>query len=293
MKKAFLAGILISAFSSSVWADQKVEAKTTSSSSSSSMTLGYQYLGDENSIWTTNVQYTSTRSKILDSNGQIETTRDLQWINDWDWETGWFVELGVGGSNTEVNKIHTANTDFSLGRTHEDLNNFNWSLTFGRNNIQQADARTKGGKRLDILQSKFGLQAGIDIVDWLSVSIFSDRYTYDKDVDQALTLLQNSAAVRLYGTAFSDQLSTLIEKESGVSFIVRFDDSWRLTLTGTKSVDAPAPHAEGTGISSKLYHKFNSEWDGSVTLGSNHYDATSTTPSTSYSYVGLGAGYTW
>ena len=36
-----------------------------------------------------------------------------------------FIELGVGGSNTKLNKIRTGNADFSFGHTLEDFYFFN------------------------------------------------------------------------------------------------------------------------------------------------------------------------
>jgi hypothetical protein len=276
-------------------ATQKIEAGYKTSDQSTSENLGYKYYGDEDdSIWSTNVDFTSTRSKVNDLNKtDTEVTRDLQWTNTWDITKSWSVDFDIGGSNTRVNHIRTTNADLTVGNTQEDWNYFNWSVTSGLNSIKQTVRKKAATNGLELEQSKIGAQIGVDPFEWMTMSLYADKYSYDKNVDQEITYLQNQAAIRKYAMAFSDEVSSLMEQEAGMSFIFRMTKTWKLTVSGGESEDAPSPHVKGTSASLRLYHKFNSQWDGSATVGSNHYDSTSQTPATNYGFVGINAGFSW
>ena len=282
--------VFIFAFSSTIFASQKVETKVKTSDSNNSTTFSYQYGAPEGSIWSSEVDMTGTRSKVKNTSSETEVTREVQWLNTFDITPEFFAELGIGGSNTKVNDIHTTNVDLTIGQMLEDWHFFNWSLTAGTNNIIQQRGLTQTSKTLTLNQQKSGLQIGIDPVEWLAISVYANHYEYNKDVDKALLLLQSSAAVQRYGTAFSDQLSSLIEKESGISLNFKLSDSWKFIIAGSQTQDAPQPKVKGNSGSAKIYHRFNPQWDGSVTLGSTHYDSSTQNPSTTYGYLGLSAG---
>ncbi len=276
-----------------VYADQKLEAFLRTSESSNSTTLSYQHNRVRESNWSTEVFLNATRSKVDDVNSETEVTRELQWINQWDFSDVWFYELGLGASNTKVNKIRTSNLDMTLGRVHEEFYFFNWSITAGINNIKQQDSNGPNRVALSLVQQKTGIQLGIDPLDWLSLSLFSNRYRYNKDVDQALLSLQSEAAIRRYGTAFSDQLSSLIETESGISLGFKLNDDCRLSFSASQTQDAPEPKVQGQSTSVKMFYRFNSQWDSSVSASSTQYESTASTPEAEYSYLGLGVGYSW
>lgn len=285
--------LLIFLLSSTIFASQKVETRIKSSDSSNSTTLIYQYSAPEGKIWSSEVDFTGTRSKVKNASSETEVTREIQWINTFDITPEVFAELGIGGSNTKVNDIHTTNVDLTLGQLLEDWHYFNWNITAGTNNIIQQSGLTKTSKTLTLNQQKMGLQVGIDPVEWLTVSIFANNYEYNKDVDKALLLLQSSIAVQRYGTAFSDQLSSLIEKENGINLGFKLAESWKLNVSGSQTQDAPQPKVKGKSGSIKVYHRFNSQWDGSVSVSSTHYESSAQNPATTYEYVGVGAGFSF
>lgn len=292
MRAVFLC--LLLSLGTHVYASQKVQVKASGSGSSSSSTLSYFYGGDEaESIWSTDISLTSTRSKVEGTGVEDEVTRDLQWVNSWDLKYNWFIDLGVGGTNTKVNKIKTTNADVTFGRVSENFYQFNWDLTLGLNSIRQEESTVPSGRRLALMQKKIGLQLGFDPLDWLNLSLFTAKYSYNRDVDLALLLLESQAAMSAYGTAFGDELSTLIDQETGLALGFRFNEKTRLNLTFSQSQDAPTPHVRGSRVSALTSYRWNSAWDGSFSLSSSRFEATSTTPESKYSYAGLGVGYSW
>lgn len=292
MRTAFLC--LLFGLSLRAQASQKIQIKASGSGSSSSSTLGYFYSGDdEDSVWSTDVTLTGTRSKVDAAGVDDEVTRDIQWVNSWDLKYNWYIDFGLGGSNTSVNKIRTINMDVTIGKLHQDFYSFNWDLTLGINSLRQQEARLPSGRRLALMQKKIGVQMGFEPVSWLSVSVFTNKYTYNRDVNQILILFQEQAAVSAYGTAFADELSTLIDQETGLSFGFHCNDQTRLNVTFSQSQDAPTPQVKGTRASAQINYRFSPTWDGSFSLASQRYEATATTPETKYGYVGFGAGYSW
>lgn len=272
---------------------QKVETKIASAKSSSSSTVSYMHGGASDDIWFSEVILTQNKLKIKDAAAKTDTVNELQWLNIWDLPSKWFIELGVGGSNTKVNKLRTGHIDFTFGKVNEEYFFSNWSITLGSNSIKQTEGLTAGADELHLRQSKTGFQLGFNPAEWMGISIHLSKYKYNKNIDQQLTLLQSAAAAQTYGTAFSDQLSTLIDRDCGVSFDFRFSDAWKLSFNTAQTQDASEARVKGQIFSAELYNEINSDWDASLTLGSNRYGSTNTTPSASYSYVGLAASYNW
>lgn len=271
---------------------RRVESQVSTSEGSYSTSLNYLHQ-DEQSNWSTSVGVTATRSRVQETGVEDEVTREINWINSWNFESKFFLDLALGGSNTKINKIRTVHGDFTLGRVHESLANFSWALTLGSNNILQADPASGVGQGLRLIQRKSGIRLGFEPFLGFRVAIFGDRYSYNKNVDQVLGLLQSEAAIYRYGTAFADRLSTLIEQESGLNVSFDLNDKWSANLTLSQTQDAPQPKVKGASRHLSLNHRFNSNWDGQLLLGSTEFESTATTPSTRYSYLGLGAGYAW
>lgn len=281
-------------FMSVGWGFQRVETEFRGSNSNSVSRIRYQYQNDEpESIWSTQVIFTSVRSKIQDASDEAQVRRDLQWVNSWDLKSNTFVDLGLGGSNTRVNKIRTANADLTLGQRLTEWKNLFGSLTFGSNSIRQEEARTPGGDELQIQQKRIGMSLGFSPLSSLSVQAFYNRYDYSEDVDQVLILLESEVALRAFGTAFADDMTTLLRQDAGLSMRYRWNDTWSGLATLTETEDAPEPNVRGRSWDFRLEHVFNQNWEGSFLFGSTEFRSTSTTPSNKYGYVGLGASYSW
>ena len=276
------------------WGFQRVETEFRGSNSNSVSRIRFQHQSDEpESIWSTQIMLTSVRSKIQGPSDETQIRRDLQWINSWDMESNTFVDLGLGGSNTRVNKIRTANVDVTLGQRLPDWKNVFASVTFGSNSIRQEEARTPGGDEFQIQQKRVGMSMGFNPVPSISLQAFFNRYDYSEDVDRVLTLLQSETAIRAFGTAFADEMTTLLRQDVGLSLRYRWNEDWSFLALLTETEDAPEPYVKGRSWDFRLEHVFNQNWEGSVLLGSTEFRSTATTPSNKYGYVGLGASYSW
>ena len=244
-------------------------------------------------MWSTSVDVTTRRSKVKDSsNDETQITRELQWMNSWDFKNTWFTSLDIGGSNTKVDKIRTGNLSFTAGQNFEDSSRFQWSFTLGSNSLRQSDSN--GGQPvLSLIQRKSAFQIGFSPLETLSFSVFVQQYSYDKDVDDQITRLSDPAALQRYGTAFSDALLTLPNSEVGLSgrwtWSEKFGFSWSVGATE----DAPEPQVTGRFLDLAMDYQVNSNWDASVLVGSTQYKATATTPESQYQYLGLSLGYGW
>lgn len=281
-------------YSSLCFSFQKVETELLSAKSSSSTSVSYMHGGNtDEDIWFSEVIYTHNKLKIKDTAAKTDDVKELQWLNVWDLPQKWFIELGVGASNTKVNKLRTGHIDFNFGRVNEEYFFSNWSITLGTNSIKQTDGITAGAEELNLKQSKSGFQLGFIPFENMGISIHFNKYKYNKSVDQQLLLLQSSAAALSYGTAFADQLSTLIDREGGISLDYKFADTWKIKVNASQNQDASEARVNGQAFSTELHKEINSEWDASLTAGSNRYGSSDTTPSASYSYVGLAASYLW
>jgi hypothetical protein len=277
-------------------AAQRVDVTRTGSKSDTEFEIGYQYkqeAKDEAIVWSPAVTFTSNRAKIRDSStGEVDRTNQIWWVNNFNLYNNVYVEANLGGSNTKSDELSSRKVELKLGSDFGEEIPLSWSVGVGRNKISQGKAQPSLDK-LELDQQSLNYSLSLDALDWLIVSFYGAQYDYDQNLEDQINLLGTPGAVRIYGTAFYDTLTSLPKEAIGLQASVITSEKWSFSLDLGKTTDAPNPQVESASLGATVNYQFDANWDMAGFLGSTTVESTSTNSEEKFGYVGISLGYTW
>ncbi len=294
MKILLIASLLF--FSTAALAEKHVNFELTGSKSDSQFAFTFDYnqpVSSEEITWASSIQSTSSRSKIKDPTlNETDSFRQLNWNNSWNYYDQWFFALGLGGSNTKLDEIKTQQVEITIGSDFHLGTTWNWSLAGGFNKISQ-DKAFGSLQKLTLNQRSLSAALDAQINDTYSAGLYFTTYRYEEDVNVQISRLSTPAAVQSYGTAFSDNLSSLPKGTVGLQIMANWSEKWSGSLGFSSSEDAPDPKAKSRSFDMSVKNQWNQNWDLGLSLASTQVDSTSTTDSARFSYIGFSIGYGW
>ena len=277
-------------------AAQRVEVTRTGSKSDSELEIGYQLRNeskDDSVVWSPSVTVSTNRAKIRDSaTGEVDRTNQLWWVNNFNLYNNIYVEANVGGSNTKADELTSRKVELKVGSGFGDEIPLSWSIGIGRNKIMQGQAQPSLDK-LELDQQSLNYSLSLDALDWLIVSFYGAQYDYDQNLETQLALLGTPGAVRIYGTAFYDTLTSLPKESVGLQASIVTSDKWSFSLDVGKTTDAPNPQVESASLGATVNYQFDANWDMAGFLGSTTVESTNTNSEEKFGYVGISLGYSW
>ena len=294
MKVSFFSLFLL--FSITALAEKHINFELTGSKSDSQFSFGFDYnqpVSEKEITWASSLHSTSSRSKIKDSaTNEADSFRQLNWNNFWNYYDQWFFALGLGGSNTKLDEIKTQQLELSFGSDFTLGTSWNWSLAAGFNKISQ-DKAFGSLQKLTLNQRSLTATLDAEINDIFSAGLFLTTYRYEEDINTQISRLSTPAAVQSYGTAFSNNLSSLPKGTVGLQINADWSESWSGRLGISSSEDAPDPKAKSRSFDLSVKNQWNQNWDLGLSLATTQVDSTSTTESARFSYIGFSIGYGW
>jgi hypothetical protein len=279
-----------------VHAAQRIEVTRTGSKSDSEFELGYQLkqeAKDEAIVWSPSVTVTTNRAKIRDSAiGEVDRTNQIWWVNNFNLYNNIYIEANLGGSKTKSDELSSRKIEVKFGSGFGEEIPLSWSLGLGRNKITQGQAQPSLNK-LELDQQSLNYSLSLDALDWLIVSFYGAQYDYDQNLETQIGLLGTPGAVRIYGTAFYDTLTSFPKESLGLQASFITSDQWSFSLDLGKTTDAPNPQIESASLGATVNYQFDANWDLAGFLGSTTVESTNTTSEEKFGYVGISVGYTW
>lgn len=150
----------------------------------------------------------------------------------------------------------------------EFLPSFALRCEFTNNNLSQKQSgRRSVGNRLSLGQTSSELTLAVSPWRLLDFTANVKRYSYNRDLDTYIDLLESPAATRRFGGNFGSSLTSLSSTETNFALSFHLTDQWDLDVTTSKIKDAPAPQNTSEDKSISIGYSAEAGWGLSVGTG--------------------------
>ncbi len=228
---------------------------------------------DEEKSWNWKLAYNySTSPPTAAANGTSVRSATSQFIGGVGYQSDWTADLDLNFSRTPSEALKSFGPTLSVGYTIDFASedefepSVDLTLSLGTTSYQQdftSDTlptkrrKPRGSTTSEkIRQNSIRPQLTVSPISWLSASLSYTRYTYDRDVAEFLSFLNQPQSIRLGVGGFADTLDGFAEQSTDVSATLHLATDWDLegSATWTRSKSSGAlTHGWGTKLETRVW----------------------------------------